>query len=385
MFNLIVGFTGGVADASRMLEYTDDAVRRYITPEGRVDPARLLNLPTLVMPEVGDVEAGQVARIGRLNHLTPTGNTFRYQFTSLREIQTEQVEASASELGITGWELQRHHWAVKEADLHAVLFEQISPAVAPPDHRDHVARLLAGLPERDVDAFLGAFGVEATRQGWSERPHAVRRLEVTGLLRGLAPDQLGLLAAAVEEEVAESAVHDAAGRWRQPGSRPSYDASSAQSTAQPAVNAAGPIFVVHGHNHASLHLTVRVLERSTGREVIVLHEKANAGRTILEKFEDHAASAAFAVVLLTADDEGAVVGSASPQKRARQNVIFELGFFLGQLGRERVAVLVDEGVEKPSDISGLVYIALDSAGAWKSALGRELEAASITVNYARMP
>jgi hypothetical protein len=130
---------------------------------------------------------------------------------------------------------------------------------------------------------------------------------------------------------------------------------------------------------------VRVLERGTGRDVIVLHEQANKGRTILEKFEDHAAGSSFAVVLLTADDEGGVRTTDNRHLRGRQNVIFELGFFFGKLGRRRVAVLLEENVEKPSDIAGLVYITLDSAGAWKQKLAQELEAADIKVDRARIP
>jgi predicted nucleotide-binding protein len=117
----------------------------------------------------------------------------------------------------------------------------------------------------------------------------------------------------------------------------------------------------------------------------VLHEHPNAGRTILEKFEDHATNASFAVVLLTGDDEDSIRASSSTHLRGRQNVIFELGFFFGNLGRRRVVVLIEENVEKPSDIDGLVYITFDQAGGWKSALARELEAASIPVDRSRMP
>lgn len=146
-----------------------------------------------------------------------------------------------------------------------------------------------------------------------------------------------------------------------------------------------PIFVVHGHAKVILHETVRVVERATAREAIVLHEKANEGRALLEKFEHNAQSAAYAVVLLTADDLGGVRADASIRPRGRQNVVFELGFFFGKLGRSRVVVLIDPGIERPSDIDGLVYIPLDSSGAWKPALIRELHAAGIKVDYTRIP
>jgi predicted nucleotide-binding protein len=152
----------------------------------------------------------------------------------------------------------------------------------------------------------------------------------------------------------------------------------------PVVAPDGPIFVVHGRNDAMLHYVVRVIQDSTGRKPTVLREQPNAGRTILEKFEEHAAVAAYAVVLLTADDEGGLAGDTA-HARARQNVIFELGFFFAQLGRKRVAVLVHQGVEKPSDIDGLVYIDLDSGGAWKHTLAKELAAVGISVDYARIP
>jgi hypothetical protein len=148
----------------------------------------------------------------------------------------------------------------------------------------------------------------------------------------------------------------------------------------------GPIFVVHGHDGARKHELMRLLERTVGRPAIVLHEQANKGATILEKFERHAESASFAVVLLTGDDEGRLRGSDGPlTPRGRQNVILELGVFIGSLGRERVVVLKDPEVEEPSDLSGLVYIPLDDAGAWRTELLKELAAAGITVDRSRIP
>jgi predicted nucleotide-binding protein len=86
--------------------------------------------------------------------------------------------------------------------------------------------------------------------------------------------------------------------------------------------------------------------------------------------------ASFAVVLITSDDEGGLSGEP-PRERARQNVVFELGFFIGKLGAARVAPLVKGDVEKPSDFDGVGYIALDPNGAWKGLLARELKVAKI--------
>lgn len=131
MFNLIVGFTGDTADSSRMLEYTSDPVREYVAPAGRPDPSRLLHLPTLVMPETGDGNSRQVAQIGRLEHLTPSGSSYRFQLAPLREIPSTEVEAPADALGIGAFEFRRTHWAVKDKDLYGVLFQQLAQLPAP--------------------------------------------------------------------------------------------------------------------------------------------------------------------------------------------------------------------------------------------------------------
>lgn len=149
----------------------------------------------------------------------------------------------------------------------------------------------------------------------------------------------------------------------------------------------GPIFVVHGRDDARKYELMRLLDRAVEPTAIILHEQANAGAMILEKFEQHAQAASFAVVLLTCDDEGRLRGDESQplSPRGRQNVIFELGVFIGLLGRAHVAVLKDSDVEEPSDLHGLVYISLDTAGAWRHTLLKELRAAGVKVNFERIP
>lgn len=144
----------------------------------------------------------------------------------------------------------------------------------------------------------------------------------------------------------------------------------ADEEAEPAKGAPMGIFIVHGRDEAMRESVARTLEKA-GRQVVILHEQANKGRTLIEKFEQHAAETGFAVILLTGDDVGGP-SDTELQPRARQNVVFEIGFFYGLLGRDHVAVLYQHGVEKPSDIDGLVYIELDKAGAWKTALLQEL-------------
>jgi hypothetical protein len=119
------------------------------------------------------------------------------------------------------------------------------------------------------------------------------------------------------------------------------------------------VFIVHGRDEAPREAVARFLEK-LGFEAIILHEQANKGRTVIEKVEAHG-DVGFAVVLLTPDDEGCTKGE-EPGPRARQNVILELGYFIGRLGRERVCALKRGEVEIPSDFGGVVYEPFDSSG-----------------------
>jgi predicted nucleotide-binding protein len=116
------------------------------------------------------------------------------------------------------------------------------------------------------------------------------------------------------------------------------------------------IFLVHGRNKGIREEVARFLEKAgPDHEVVILDEQASRGKTLIEKLEAHAGAAKYAVVLLTGDDVGAPKDEQSKQHpRARQNVVFELGFFFGKLGREHVTVLFEADVEKPSDVEGLV-------------------------------
>ncbi|MEW8338512.1 MAG: nucleotide-binding protein, partial [Candidatus Thiodiazotropha taylori] len=141
------------------------------------------------------------------------------------------------------------------------------------------------------------------------------------------------------------------------------------------------VFIVHGHNQAVKEAVARYIEK-LGPSVIILHEQPDEGRTIIEKFESNS-SVDYAVVLLTGDDTGAPVGAGEKESvslRARQNVVFELGFFAAKLGRSRVAVLYENGVEMPSNFSGVLYIPIDPEGAWKFKLAQELKTAGIRVD-----
>lgn len=150
------------------------------------------------------------------------------------------------------------------------------------------------------------------------------------------------------------------------------------------VGSAERIFIVHGHDDAKKHELARFLRSLTGIEPVILHEQASGGGVLIEKLEKSAQGTGFAVVLLTADDLGRSKKDTVDKPRGRQNVVFELGFFMAALGRENVAVLMDEGIEEIGDVKGLVYTLLDAPGAWKTTLARELNFAGVKVDWSAL-
>lgn len=143
---------------------------------------------------------------------------------------------------------------------------------------------------------------------------------------------------------------------------------------------ANSVFLVHGHDEATKEKVARFLEK-VGIEVIILHEMVSQGMTIIEKFEEYASRAGFAIVLFTPDDIGFPIGEEDrKQPRARQNVVLEMGYFIGRLKRERVCVLYKGGVELPSDILGVVYHPIDDANGWKLSLAGELKRAGYSID-----
>jgi predicted nucleotide-binding protein len=142
------------------------------------------------------------------------------------------------------------------------------------------------------------------------------------------------------------------------------------------------VFVVHGHDDGAREAVARFLEK-IGFEPIILHEQANRGGTVIEKIEANR-DVGFAVVLLTPDDVGRSIKEDELKSRARQNVLLELGYFIGHLGRGRVCALKRGDVELPSDYVGVVWEKMDDGGGWKQALGRELDAAGHEIDWNRV-
>ncbi|MCE2578012.1 TIR domain-containing protein [Gluconacetobacter entanii] len=139
------------------------------------------------------------------------------------------------------------------------------------------------------------------------------------------------------------------------------------------------IFVVHGRDNGTKETAARFLEQQ-GLQPVILHEQPSRGMTIPEKLIANS-DVGFAVVLLTPDDVGKAKTDTEEMPRARQNVILELGYFVGRLGRDKVCALCKDTIELPSDYVGVAYIEWDDAGAWKIALAREMHAAGYDIDF----
>ena len=136
------------------------------------------------------------------------------------------------------------------------------------------------------------------------------------------------------------------------------------------------VFLVHGHNNEIKETVARFLEK-IDLYPIILHEQANKGQTIIEKFEEYS-DVSYAVVLMSPDDVGNSISNKDNLNfRARQNVIFELGYFFGKLGRKNVCALLNGDIERPSDYDGIIYIGFDNNDGWKMLLAKELKQAGL--------
>jgi hypothetical protein len=110
------------------------------------------------------------------------------------------------------------------------------------------------------------------------------------------------------------------------------------------------VFITHGHGLVWREVA-DFIEKECNPKLpfLELASRANKGRTVIEKLDEEAAYCSFAVVVMTGDD------LAEDEIRARENVVHEIGFFQGRYGRRRVCLLHEEGVNIPSNLSGVVY------------------------------
>lgn len=134
-----------------------------------------------------------------------------------------------------------------------------------------------------------------------------------------------------------------------------------EASPQNTIHITKKVFIVHGRDEVS-KTNLEILLTEMGLEPIVLHRQADEGQTVIEKFEKYGSDVAYAFILLTPDEIAYLSNEDSlpdnerkKEKRARPNVIFEFGYFVGKLTRNRVCCLYTGDVEIPSDLKGLVY------------------------------
>lgn len=134
------------------------------------------------------------------------------------------------------------------------------------------------------------------------------------------------------------------------------------------------VFIIHGHDE-EMKKSVQLFINRIGLDEVVLHEQANRGRTIISKLIEESNGACYAIALFSPDDI-----QEDGSSRARQNVVLELGYFIGLIGIERVRILKKGLVEIPSDLQGVIYENYDSNGNWKIKLIKELEELGIEIS-----
>ena len=139
------------------------------------------------------------------------------------------------------------------------------------------------------------------------------------------------------------------------------------------------IFIVHGHDEALKQEVARLIEKQN-IEAIILSEKANKGKTIIEKLEENS-DVGCAICLFTPDDTGKANKETDYKARARQNVVLEAGFFMGKLSREHVVYIAKDGLEMPSDLQGIVYT---NASNWQFDLLKELKAMGYNIDFNKL-
>lgn len=159
-------------------------------------------------------------------------------------------------------------------------------------------------------------------------------------------------------------------------------AVAAKSLNSRGVEASKDIFIVHGHDETLL-LEVEKAVRALGLNPVVLRDQPNEGMTLIQKFEKNSSRACFAIFLLTDDEEATVRKNGQVENHARQNVVFEMGYFFNAFrsadgSHKGIFAILEKGVAKPGDVDGLVYHEYVKGSCdWKLSLAKELSAAGV--------
>ncbi len=295
---------------------------------------------------------------------------------ALRELRAAgKVEPHSGGWRVSGSRLSKYH--VRVAPLKAA--DQLGGSIYAYDltNEEVIERFVApyqeGQPLIDGDRELASYRKPKITESEAAGSDAVTRIarNLEGGGEADAPKKAA-------ELFFEKSSKDVTADYIDPSEPATVDGSALAAVVPPAATADGEIFIVHGHSRKTeVELFLRNV---TGQRPVILADKAAKGRTIIEKFEQESDGSGYAVVLLTSDDLGRSNAAHEEEllPRARQNVVLELGYFIGKLGRDRVAALYDDGVELPSDYRGVEFISF--ANDWKLKLIRELKAAGFKID-----
>lgn len=423
-------------DRSRFLEYTDVSIAERFKSLDDNAIAELKALPALFAyekPERRSARIGSIIEIERHQKILKVKFSFDDRFDPI-EPDTFQKQLATLDID-SKFEIHRNHWAIKDVDLPSVLTglglrisdsqERLSRATFSRQTILRACKMHKTLSHADFDTFileLGVDGINAGRDRGGRQARSVALAEFavnnSDLLTASGSTvalEIILNAARIDAGYPEGVLYEVDDATRQQFwagltndgysykngklqvasgdtlslSRPDKPlphksftqilkekAAAVKPLPQPSSISGKPkVFIVHGRDEATKTDVARFVER-LDLEAVILHELPNLGRSLANKFMEVAAEAAFAVVLMTPDDFGGIVGGA-PNARARQNVIFELGFFIGRLGADKVCALVSGNVERPSDFEAIVYLAYGPHTTWRPDLARELRAAGI--------
>ena len=155
--------------------------------------------------------------------------------------------------------------------------------------------------------------------------------------------------------------------------------SNSDNAARPVSRSMKKVFIVHGHDGELKQSVARLVEKQN-LTAVILGEQVNRGATIIEKIEKNDEVGA-AICLFTADDKCIEDGEGNVTMRARQNVVFEAGYFIGKLGRENVILLAENGIDIPSDLSGVVYTDVNN---WQLSVCAELKRIGFSIDLNRL-
>lgn len=207
------------------------------------------------------------------------------------------------------------------------------------------------------------------------------RLEVA---QGYPHQMLG----AVDATIDDLSATNATGRWRSTnGAHGTFEIEKMVETTSQihttrAIATRDKIFIAHGHDQGLREAVARYVHNLVDSPPIILEERTNKGRSLLEKFEQESTSASYAIIIATPDDVGYSIsdGPEAAGPRARENVWFELGFFAGKLGRHRTCLLYRGNVQIPTDLGGIAYIPAETSETWKVRLAKELHESGFKIN-----